>query len=131
MLFSQIIPPSPSPTESKSLLFSSVSLLLSHIDYTDFYGKVMALFFNMLFRLVILPRWLSGKESAYQCRRCEFDPRVRKIPWRRKWQPTLVFLPGKSHGQRSLVAYSPWGLGESDMTEPLSTDMHACMLGLP
>ena len=131
MLFSQIIPPSPSPTESKSLLFSSVSLLLSHIDYTDFYGKVMALFFNMLSRLVILPRWLSGKESAYQCRRCEFDPWVRKIPWRRKWQPTLVFLPGKSHGQRSLVAYSPWGLRESDTTEPLSTDMRACMLGLP
>ena len=47
MLFSQIIPPSPSPTESKSLLFSSVSLLLSHIDDTDFYGKVMALFFNI------------------------------------------------------------------------------------
>ena len=34
---------------------------------------------------------------------------VRKIPWRRKWQPTPVFLPGKSHGQRSLVGYSPWG----------------------
>ena len=44
-------------------------------------------------------------------------PWVRKIPWRRKWQPTLVFLPGKSHGWRSLVAYSPWGRKESDMTE--------------
>ena len=42
---------------------------------------------------------------------------VRKIPWRRKWQPTPVFLPGKSHGQRSLVGYSPWGHKESDMTE--------------
>ena len=42
-----------------------------------------------------------------QCRRPEFNPWVRKIPWRRKWQPTLVFLPGKSHGQRSLVGYSP------------------------
>ena len=38
-----------------------------------------------------------------------FDPWVRKIPWRRKWQPTPVFLPGKSHGQRNLVGYSPWG----------------------
>ena len=41
--------------------------------------------------------------------RHEFDPWVRKIPWRRKWQPTPVFLPGKSHGQRSLGGYSPWG----------------------
>ena len=50
-----------------------------------------------------LPRWLSGKESACQCRRYRkrrFSPWVQKIPWRRKWQPTLVFLPGKSHGQR-------------------------------
>ena len=40
----------------------------------------------------------------------EFDSWVGKIPWRRKWQPTLVFLPGESHRQRSLVAYSPWCL---------------------
>ena len=67
-----------------------------------------------------LPRWLSGKESACQCRshrRCGFNPWVRKIPWRRKWQPTPVFLPGKSQGQRSLVCYSPWGCKESDVTE--------------
>ena len=57
-----------------------------------------------------LPWWLSGKESACQCRRCGFDPWVRKMPWRRKWQPTPVFLPGKSQGQRSLAGYSPWGL---------------------
>ena len=50
-----------------------------------------------------LPWWLGGKESTSQCRRCGFDSWVRKIPWRRKWQPTPVFLPGKSHGQRSLV----------------------------
>ena len=47
-----------------------------------------------------LPWWFSGKESACQRRRCEFNPWVRKIPWRRKWQPTPVFLPGKSHGHR-------------------------------
>jgi len=41
---------------------------------------------------------------------------VGMIPWRRKWQPTSVFLAGESHGQRSLVAYSPWGHKESDMT---------------
>ena len=49
--------------------------------------------------------------------RLGFDPWVRKIPWRRTWQPTPVFLPGESHGQRSLVNYSPWGCKESDMTE--------------
>ena len=43
------------------------------------------------------------------CRTCRLDPWVRKIPWRRKWQPIPVFLPGKSHGQRSLVGYSPGG----------------------
>ena len=56
-----------------------------------------------------LPRWLSSKESTCQCRRWRFDPWVRKIPWKRKWQPTPIFLPGKSHGQRSLAGYSPWG----------------------
>ena len=56
-----------------------------------------------------LPWWLSGKESACQCRRFGFDSWVRKIPWRRKWQPTPVFLPGKFHGQKSLASYSPWG----------------------
>ena len=50
-----------------------------------------------------LPRWLSGKESTCQYRRCQFNPWVGKIPWRRKWQLTPVFLPGKSHGQRSLL----------------------------
>ena len=51
-----------------------------------------------------------------------FDPWVGKIPWVRKWQPPPVFLPGKSHGQRSLAGYSPWGCKESDMTEQLSKD---------
>ena len=49
-----------------------------------------------------LPRWYSGEESVCQCRRCGFDPWIRKLPWSRKWQPTPVFLPGTSHGQ-SLV----------------------------
>ena len=54
-----------------------------------------------------LPRWLSGKECTCPCRRCSFNPWVGKIPWRRARQPTPVFLPGESHGQRSLVGYSP------------------------
>ena len=61
--------------------------------------------------------WLSQWRICLQCRRPGFDPWVKKIPWRREWQPTPVFLPGKSHGQRSLVGYSPWSRKELDMTE--------------
>ena len=50
-----------------------------------------------------LPWWISDKESACQCRRCRFSRWLRKILWRRKRQPTPIFLPGKSHGQRSPV----------------------------
>ena len=59
-----------------------------------------------------LPRWHSGKESACQGRRRKthgFNPWVRKIPWRRKWQSAPIFLPGKLHGQRSLEGFSPRG----------------------
>ena len=52
---------------------------------------------------------LQCEPKKAHCRRIEY--------WRRKWQPTPVFLPGESHGQRSLVGYSPWGRTESDMTE--------------
>ena len=44
-----------------------------------------------------------------------FDPWIGKIPWKREWLPTLVFLPGEIHGQRSLVGYSPWDSKESDI----------------
>ena len=60
-----------------------------------------------------LPRWRKNKESTCQCRRRKrhrrrgFYPWVEKIPWRRKWQLTPVFLPGEYHGQRSLAGYSP------------------------
>ena len=67
-----------------------------------------------------LPRWLSGKEPACECKRRGFDPWVGKIPWRRKWQLTPVFLPGKSHGQRSLAGYSPRGrkrVGHASVTK--------------
>ena len=69
-----------------------------------------------------LPRWPSGKESTCQFRRCEFDPWVRKIPWRRKWQPTRVFLPGDFLGQRSLTGYSPWHHKKSDTAEQLNSN---------
>ena len=60
---------------------------------------------------------ISPQYQCLQCGRPGFNPWVRKIPWRRKWQPTPVLLPGKSHGWRSLVGYSPWGHKESDTTE--------------
>ena len=71
---------------------------------------------GFLFCLLIYPilstqNSISGEESSCQGRRCRFDPWVGKLPWRRKWQPTPVFLPGKFHEelQRSLVSISPWG----------------------
>jgi len=56
------------------------------------------------------PDGAAGKEPTCQCRRhkrCRFNPWVRKILWRKEWQPTLAFLPEESHGQRRLVGYSP------------------------
>ena len=67
--------------------------------------------------------WFRLWRICLQCRRPGFDPWVRKIPWQRAWQPTPVFLPGESHGQRSLAGYSPWGCKESDMPEQWT---HSC-----
>ena len=71
--------------------------------------------------LMGLPLSLSWQRICQQCRRPGFDPRVGKIIWKRKWQPTPVFLPGESHGLRSLAHYSPWGRKELGMTEWQST----------
>ena len=74
------------------------------------------------------PTCFSDKESTCQCRRHEFSLWVSKIPHRRIWQPTLVFLLGKSHGQRSLVGYSPWGCKESDTTDWLNNNAYVILL---
>ena len=77
---------------------------------------------SILWCSAFLPPYMTtGKTIALtrQCGRPGFEPWVGKIPWRRKWQPTPVLLPGKSHGQRSLVGYSLWGHKESDTTERL------------
>ena len=71
-----------------------------------------------------LPWWLRQESVCLQCGRPGFDPWVGKIFWRRKWQPTPVLLPGKSHGQRSLVGYSPWSRKESDMTSDFTFTFH-------
>ena len=65
---------------------------------------------------------LESGGQRLQCRRLGFNSFIRKIPRRRKWQPTPVFLPGKSHGQRSLAGYSPSGHKELDLTKRLSNN---------
>ena len=77
------------------------------------------------------PGGSDGKGVCLQCRRPRFNLWVGKMPWRRKWQPTPVLLPGKFHGWRSLGGYSPWGRKEWDTTERLhfhfSTNLMICM----
>ena len=78
--------------------------------------------FNEHFRKKIpgdFPDGSEGKSICLQCGRPGFNPWVGKISCRRKWQPTPVFLPGKSHWRWNLVGYSPWGRKESDTTEQL------------
>jgi len=86
----------------KQLVPYQVHLILA----TTWWGR----YYTHLGRMQGFPDGASGKEPASQCRKCKgwgFDPWVGKIPWRRAWQPTPVFLPGESQGHRSLVGYSP------------------------
>ena len=69
------------------------------------------------FQFFHFPGGSDGKESACNAGDTGLIPGVGEIPWRREWLPSPVFLPGKFHGLRSLVVYSPWGLKELDMTE--------------
>ena len=76
---------------------------------------------TLCFRCTGLPRWHSGKESSCQCRRCRFDPWVRKFPLEKEMaSPPPIFLRGKFHGQQSLADWSPWVPKESSTTERLS-----------
>ena len=108
--------------QSKLILLLSLLLWVLTIAV---HGRIydLAFFFFFFFKF-----WLSGKESAYQCGKFGFSSWVRKIPWRRKWQPSPVFLPGGSHGQRSLVGYILWGCKESDITEHTGTVALQCCI---
>ena len=113
--------------------------ILYVIDYLNYLNtlilrqyEISAIHFRFIFRMPTsrgcdwymgLPQWLISKECACQCRRHGFDPWVRKIPWRRKWQPTPAFLPRKYHGQRSLVGNSP---GVTNSWTRLSAHTWAC-----
>jgi len=66
-------------------------------------------------------QWVKNPAVTRRCKRLGFNPWVRKTPWRRAWQPTPVFLPGESHGQRRLAGDSPWRRKESDTTERART----------
>ena len=79
--------------------------------------RLLQIMLHVTIILGCFPHVSSGKESTCQSRRFGFNPWVRKIPWRRKRQPTPVFLPAEFHGQKSLVGCSPWGHKESDTTE--------------
>ena len=112
---------------SKALLKRDTLNTLSLFAYQLCFIKVV--FQNLMFLLIFVrlgythPGFSSGaggKEPACQCKRRKrpgFNPWVGKIRWRRKWQPTPVYLPGESHGQRSLLGYSPWGHKESDTAQ--------------
>ena len=67
-------------------------------------------------------RYACDARDHLQCRRHGFDPWVRKIPWRRTWQTSPVFLPGKSHKQRSLAGYRLWSHKELGVTEQLNNN---------
>ena len=75
---------------------------------------------TLLNHILNFPSGVSGKQPVRQCRRCRrhwSNPCIEKMPWRRAWQLTPVFLPGESHGQRSLACYGPYGPKELDTTE--------------
>ena len=74
---------------------------------------------NQYRKLVLtgIPRWQRMHLPGQETQEMQVDPSVGKIPWRRKWQPTPVFLPGESHGWRSLLGFSPWYCKKSDPTE--------------
>ena len=104
----QILGPHPRPTESEhgdqQCGFQQVFLgILMHTSVWELLASENILYLGF-------PGGTSGKEPTCQCRRHKrhrFNPWVRKILWRRVWQPTPIFLPGECHGQRSLVGYSP------------------------
>ena len=95
-------------------------MLVSHLGDKSSGLQFVYLPADNLMTTLGFPGGSTGKGSTCQCRRCAFNPWARKIPWRRKRKPTPVFLPGESHGQRSLVGYSPWGcrVGHDWATSP-------------
>ena len=103
----------------KSEILKHIRSILDISSIAETWVKTFPILINWGF-----PGSINGKEPTCQCRRCGSHPWVGKIPWRRAWCPTPVFLPGESHGQRSLADCSPWGFKESDRMKWGST--HTC-----
>ena len=101
------------------------SLLVNWIIKQSKHLFILFKIFSILLIELGLPRWLRKWRICLQWRRPRFNSWVGKIPWRREWLPTPVFLPGESHGQRSLVGYTVRGVTKSWTTERLT------FIGLP
>ena len=116
------------PTNRKYIFYKPVIQLISvflistsYIIYRVTLLKISP--YTCAIKLLEFPGSSDGKEKKkvhLQCRRPGFNPWVRKIPWRKEWQPTPVILPGEFHEQRILVGYSPWGGKQLDMTEKIT-----------
>ena len=116
-------------TEVMNNLNCKGSLILEFIKATSgFAEKTKSSFwnenFNFKYAIICNWIWLRWWRICLQCGRPGFDPWVGKIPWRREWQTTPVFLPGESHEQRSLAGYSPRGRNASNTTGRL-THIHS------
>jgi len=110
------------PGSSVHGIFQARVLEWVAIAFSNYINYIRFTYYIYIKILYVLgfPVGCSGKELTCQCRkckRCRFDPWVRKISWRRACQPTPVFFPGESHRQKSLVGYSSLGRTESDNTE--------------
>ena len=121
--------PWPAPSHSSDICLNVTSLQPSSLPILSNVALLTWLVIPHSINLLITSGGSMVKEPAYQCRRLSGDAGL--IPWRRTWQPTPVFLPGKSRGQRSLAGYSPWGCKESNMTEQLSTCIITYFVHLP
>ena len=103
-------------TSSSNKYSGLISFRINWFDLLAVQGTLKSLLQNHCLKASI-PSGSDSKKICLQCRRPSFSPWVREIPWRKEWQATPVFLPGQSHGQRSLVGYSPGVRKEWDMTE--------------
>ena len=105
------------PTDVEHLISGSSAFLKSSLNIWKCTVHVLLMPCLENFEHYFASMWDECKRICLSVQETWFNSWVRKIPWRRKWQPTPVLLPRKSHGQRSLVGYSPWGSKELDMTE--------------
>ena len=103
-----MLPPGRGEIRMTRLHLKENSLALSLFPHSYSFAWIFFFFFHFPVAQMV---------KTLQCRRPGFNPWAGKIPWKRKWQPTPVSLPGESHGQRSLVSYSPWDCKESDTAE--------------